>query len=327
MTHCLPSLGNFRSSGSGFIVAPTILVTNQHVVEGYEQGFRFRVKNEERYPDGILASVEKVSSTVDLALLRLSESVDSGALPIRVAPARSGETLTVLGYPRPSEFEQSLTASSGIVNKLLSDGKEVLHDAATNPGSSGGPCIDKNGNIIGVHFRQQNILLADEDSGFVSGGNQRNAAVSASELLKLLSGVEGYSPLAPHTGGLSLPDVVDEAKQGVFFVEVWATEGQVREMKSSEMTHSNDPLINLRILKLWPELTCFACQGTGVFDCRNCLNGVVSVKKREPVAINPINKMPIIGTKVYREKCKVCSGKGAFECKVCSKGILPLFDE
>lgn len=62
-----------HSYGSGFLVAPNLVVTNRHVVEGYELGLRYRVRNERSFSSGALASVKKVSNIdeIDLAVLEL----------------------------------------------------------------------------------------------------------------------------------------------------------------------------------------------------------------------------------------------------------------
>lgn len=84
-----------------------------------------------------------------------------------------------------------------------------------------------------------------------------------------------------------------------------------------------DRLGALRAVGLWPELTCLLCAGTGFKDCPTCARGVVNVKTREVVGINPLNKQPIFGTVSNTVKCQNCNGKGGFKCPACRDGRLP----
>ena len=83
-------------------------------------------------------------------------------------------------------------------------------------------------------------------------------------------------------------------------------------------------LLALREQRIWPELTCFVCGGTGVIDCAKCVGGVTTAYTKEQVAFNEVNKTPIMGTKVFRVSCDFCHGKSGFDCPNCQGGRLPL---
>lgn len=297
-------------SGSGALVGDDLVITNRHVVEGHEVGFRFTIKNESSAKNAIPANVIEVSDVpeIDLAVLKLSRKPNARALPIVAREAAIGQDLAVLGYPRPDTFEASLTVSRGVVNKFIKEGKNLLHDAATNGGNSGGPCIDNFGNVIGVHYA---VTLFD--------GADRRFAVSASATREFLSSIAGFKELPPNTDEQTLAKNVSDCRDSVFMIEVWGTSSQKRQEASSDSKSEFNSLSKFRLIA---ELTCLDCSGTGWYRCPNCANGVVSVKKREQVSVNRINGSPIYGNKVYREKCGVCSGKGGFDCRSCTNGVL-----
>jgi S1-C subfamily serine protease len=304
-----------RGFGSGFLIAPGIVLTNAHVVKYGKKGFRYRVVNESGFKNGILASVAKVSTIeeVDLAILELEVDVAQPPLTIRSSSAQLGESFSVLGYPNPELFEPTLTVSHGTVNKLIKDGKNVMHDAATNGGNSGGPCLDDRGNVLAVHY------FSIDD-----GSSLRKYAVSNTAVLEFLQGVNGYSQSIELLEKLELPEIVQKVKGSVFQIECWASPDAVRQEYSLAVTENNDVTKTLRAYSLLPELTCLPCSGTGFQKCGNCRQGVVQVPRMTQVGFNQTTKQPVYQELFYSEKCPICKGKGGVPCRECVNGRLPL---
>ena len=72
-----------------------------------------------------------------------------------------GEDVLVAGYPYGELFSNSIKVTKGIVssNKGMGDDSgQFQMDAAVQPGNSGGPIYDENGNIVGVVISQLNKL-------------------------------------------------------------------------------------------------------------------------------------------------------------------------
>jgi S1-C subfamily serine protease len=315
-----------RGFGSGFLIAPGIVLTNAHVVQDGKKGFRYRVVNESGLKNGVLASVGKVSSIkeVDLAILELEVAAAQTPLTIRSSSAQLGESFSVLGYPDPTLFEPTLTFSHGTVNKLIKDGKNVLHDASTNGGNSGGPCLDDCGNVLAVLCAFYASKVVDRGAGLEVDGNQRNLAVSNTAVLEFLKGVNGYSQSTELLDKLPLPEIVQKVKESVFLIECWASPDAVRQKTSSAVAKNNDISNTLRAYRLLPDLTCLQCNGTGFQDCGNCRQGVVQVSKKTQVGFNEVTKERIYADLFYPEKCPICKGKGGGPCRACVNGQLPL---
>jgi S1-C subfamily serine protease len=313
-------------SGSGFLIAPRMVLTNRHVVKDGKKGFRYRVVNESGLKNGVLASVGKVSiiEEVDLAILELEVAVEQTPLTIRSSSAQLGESFSVLGYPDPKLFEPTLTFSQGTVNKLINGGKEVLHDAATNHGNSGGPCLDDCGNVLAVLSAFYPSEVVVKDGGLIVDGNQRNLAVSNTAVLKFLEGVNGYNQFTELLDKLPPPEIVEKVKESVFLIECWASPDAVRKETSLAFAKNNDISMTLRAFSLLPDLTCLQCKGTGFQACGNCRKGVVQVPKRTQVGFNQVNKQPIYADLFYPENCPLCKGKGGSPCRACVNGQLPL---
>jgi S1-C subfamily serine protease len=136
--------------GSGTIVnADGAVLTALHVVDGARQV-------EVRFFDGTVAAatVERSDKTQDIALL----SVD--ALPEVVVPAVLGGSAqigdTVFPVGNPFGLERTLTAGVVSATDRTVRGEAgtlaglIQFDAAVNPGSSGGPLVDRDGHVVGV---------------------------------------------------------------------------------------------------------------------------------------------------------------------------------
>ena len=128
----------------------------------------------------VTASVIETDKRNDLALLRISSTQMASAetktliskLGVYFAPLASeglmrsddielGEDVLVSGYPYGEIFSNTIKVTKGIVsaNKGMGDDSGQFQiDAAVQPGNSGGPIYDENGNIVGVVVAQLNKL-------------------------------------------------------------------------------------------------------------------------------------------------------------------------
>ncbi|MDE6109406.1 MAG: trypsin-like peptidase domain-containing protein, partial [Muribaculaceae bacterium] len=134
-------------SGSCFYLKPhDIFVTNYHVVAGYRT---VAVHDNDRNP--YEARVVVVNPELDLALLAVDE--DFSHLPDFPISGDEdpaiGSKVRVAGYPFGMPF--TITEGSLSSPRQLMDGKYYIQvDAPVNPGNSGGPIINENGEVIGV---------------------------------------------------------------------------------------------------------------------------------------------------------------------------------
>lgn len=132
--------------GSGFKV-PDGILTNAHVVEG--------VTSAEVGATGIrsgMAKVNRIDRSNDLALLTdpigLSPAQLIGAQQVPV-----GETLLILGFPRPDAIGiDRPTLTKGVLSRVRVQGTTILvhTDAAVNAGNSGGPIFTVSGQVVAI---------------------------------------------------------------------------------------------------------------------------------------------------------------------------------
>jgi S1-C subfamily serine protease len=96
------------------------------------------------------AEVIRINDEADVALIKLPGS-SFKALSLRAAGEPPiGSDVFVVGNPRLKELDASV--SKGVVsgNRSIGGHKYLQTDAAANPGSSGGPVLDRKGNVLGI---------------------------------------------------------------------------------------------------------------------------------------------------------------------------------
>ena len=136
-----------QSSGTAFVVAPGLLVTNHHVIEGC--GAIEVIASDGRRPATVVDSVQQI----DLALLRVY-GLRGGVASLRTqSPALLGESATVFGFPLGGALSSTGNFTTGVVSSLrgLRDAAGMIQiTAPVQPGNSGGPVLDRAGAVIGV---------------------------------------------------------------------------------------------------------------------------------------------------------------------------------
>jgi S1-C subfamily serine protease len=144
-------------SGSGWCYDSTHIVTNEHVVAGFDDTVKVRLPGQSEK----MGRVVGVDTLTDLAVVEV-DSVGVEPLQRRAVPVvRRGEYCMTLGSPL-GEFNESV--SLGIVsgvNRQIDMGthkfeEAIQVDATINPGNSGGPLVDMQGRVIGVNFCSRN---------------------------------------------------------------------------------------------------------------------------------------------------------------------------
>jgi serine protease Do len=137
-----------KSGGTGFLIAENgYIATNAHVVEGSSTVVLQNNKGQEFH-----ASIVHINKENDIAILKIVDSdfVHSTTLPysFRKNGAELGEPLFTLGYPREEIVynEGYMSARTGFNGDTLT----CQIGVPANPGNSGGPVFNRNGEVIGI---------------------------------------------------------------------------------------------------------------------------------------------------------------------------------
>ena len=197
------------ASGTGFVVAPGYVVTNNHVVEGGSELVIMDPKDHERQ---LPATVVATLKDPDIALLRC-EQLDAPSLPLAAGMPRNGTDIMALGYPGGSllGMEQKLTRGTVISQSdPQMDGGNFLHSATVNPGNSGGPIVNDQGHVVGV-------VVAVVRTATI--GNAYSIGIPVERIWPFLSEhLAELQPAEPDAEVKTWPDVGDAAGPGTVFI-------------------------------------------------------------------------------------------------------------
>ena len=143
-------------TGSGFIInSEGDVVTNSHVV-GSSPTVAVHLQDGRSFNGTVLGRDEYL----DLALIQLQ----GGRGGFRAATlgnssrVSAGQDVLALGYHLGSDLGDSPTVTRGIVSAMRTDATGAVWiqtDAPINPGSSGGPLLDRSGRVVGVVTSRQ----------------------------------------------------------------------------------------------------------------------------------------------------------------------------
>ena len=169
------------------------------------------------------ASVLRIDEANDLAVLKLAEGTYP-ALP--VAPSRRirlGQTVATIGFPNVEIQGFSPKVTKGEISSLSGIGDDPRAwqiSVPVQPGNSGGPLLDENGNLIGVVVSKLGLKAAQATGDIPQNVNY---AVKSTYALALLEPYLDASAPEPNQGATKprFEDMVAKAQQSVVLILVY----------------------------------------------------------------------------------------------------------
>lgn len=137
------------SSGTAFFVAPNLVVTNAHVVQDYQAAYLV-------LPSGarVSAMVLKIDANNDLALLQTKSYESSNWLVLEESTeADLADEVFTIGFPNPEIQGKEPKYTDGRISSVSGMGDDPTFYQVTipvQPGNSGGPLVNRHGQVIGV---------------------------------------------------------------------------------------------------------------------------------------------------------------------------------
>lgn len=142
-------------TGTGFALKGKYVITNHHVVDGARSLQVRGIKGDftKMYNAVVVAS----DAAHDMAIIRIEDSkfTGFGEIPYAIKSGLSevGEEIFVLGYPMMSTMGEEVKLTTGVVSSrsgFMGDISAYQVSAPIQPGNSGGPMFDSNGDVVGI---------------------------------------------------------------------------------------------------------------------------------------------------------------------------------
>lgn len=202
-----------KSGGTGFLIdVKGYLVTNAHVVENSSTVVLQNNKGQE-----FRASIVHVNQENDIAILKINDSdfISHNNLPysFKKNGAELGEQLFTLGYPREEIVynEGYMSARTGFNGDTLS----CQIGVSANPGNSGGPVFNKNGEVIGIVNTRQT-----QAEGVVFALNAENIFHTVDSLSKIDTAAKNlHLPVVSPIKGMDRVQQIRKISDCVFMVK------------------------------------------------------------------------------------------------------------
>ena len=203
----------YKTGGTGFLIDPKgYLVTNAHVIRNAKNIAVQNSKGKDLHIKVVYIDVER-----DLAILKIIDTAfkapQSIPYSIKKTSAEIAEPIYTLGFPRNEIVygEGYLAARTGFNGDTLTCQIAI----AANPGNSGGPIINRNGEVVGILSAKQ--ISAE---GVVFATQSRYIHQAMSELQKDTTYQRIKLPAASSVKGLDKTQQVKKIRDFVYMVKV-----------------------------------------------------------------------------------------------------------
>ena len=255
--------GTPTALGSGFLVAPQLLVTNLHVVEGGEPVLAVG-------PARIPIKIVFTDAVNDLAVVSVGTSLTSTPLLLASGEVRPGEQVYTIGNPKGLEK----TISQGIISGLRErDGRKLIQvTAPISHGSSGGPILNTKGEVVGVAV------------GMLEDGQNLNFAVPVAYVRALLAHKDELqrSLLNPQEASTKLKNLKSQRDAVEYSSDLTSTyqtlTHQIHDLMSDILQKANDE--NL--------LRQAVCIGVDTYDLSD--DSIAAARKLRTVKPSPVSE-------------------------------------
>jgi len=202
-----------KSGGTGFLIdGKGYLVTNAHVVSGSSSVLVQNNKGQE-----FRAAIVHINLGSDLAILKIQDNdfkiISTLPYAFRKTGAELGEQLFTLGYPRNEIVynEGYMSAKTGFKGDTMT----CQIGVPANPGNSGGPVFNKNGEVIGIINTRQ-----VQAEGVVFAVTAKNIFRTLDEIKKEDTATKNIKlPLLTSLRNLDRPQQIKKIEDCVFMVK------------------------------------------------------------------------------------------------------------
>lgn len=207
---------NSKSSGTGFAISSDgYIVTNYHVTQGASNISVRGVKGD--FSKTFKAKVIVEDKNNDLAIIKIEDTnfTNCGTPPYKIDRAVKdvGTSVYALGYPLRATMGDEVKLTNGIISSksgFQGDITTYQISVPVQPGNSGGPLFDSQGNVVGIINAKH---LGAENASY---------SIKTSYLMSLIE-VMNESPALPNSNTISSKNLADQVKfikEFIYIIEI-----------------------------------------------------------------------------------------------------------
>ena len=174
----------------------------------------------------------------DLAVIKASFQ-PSWVFPFSADNAELMQEIYVAGYPFGESISSSVKITRGIVSSLSGMGdnfSQIQIDAALQPGNSGGPIINDNGDVVGVAVAKLDLGDILKAFGVVPEGT--NFGIKSSVVRNILE-ASGVKLRRSSGTKVSLRELGQQVTDGTLFLTCWMSYAQIEKLSAEKVMFKN----------------------------------------------------------------------------------------
>ncbi len=191
-----------RGIGSGFVISKDgYVLTNNHVIDNADGIFVTMFDGSEHK-----AEVVGSDARTDVALLKIDAK---GLKPLTIGDSddlKKGQWVLAIGSP----FGLDSTVTAGIISAINRDTGDYLPfiqtDVAVNPGNSGGPLINLDGQVVGI-----NSQIVSRSGGFMG----ISLAIPIDEVMRVVDQLKVHGKVTRGRIGVQITDVQEDVAKAL----------------------------------------------------------------------------------------------------------------
>lgn len=172
--------------GTGFLITPDLLMTNNHVISsvaqaaGTEYSFNYQLGRDGKLLDTVPAQAAKESlfytnPTLDYTVVQLANMPGNTFGHLRLTPAVSRKDDRVAIIQHPGGHLKKISLQNNFV--AYSDSQVLQYTTSTLPGSSGSPVLNDDFNVIAIHHSGGSMKQPDTGKPYLCNAGTSMIAV------------------------------------------------------------------------------------------------------------------------------------------------------
>ena len=220
-------------SGTGFFINRTgHILSNNHVIDSCNT-VKLHYKGKVT-PVTILAT----DRSNDLSLMKVNIRPDD-IFPVAVDDASLLDDIYVAGFPFGKDVSSSVKVTKGVVSALTgiaNNYSNIQIDAALQPGNSGGPIINKEGNVVGVAVAKLDYKIILENYDTIPEGT--NFGIKASTVQQFIK-ANNVNSAQINRREMSTKAIGAKIQKATVYLDCFMTAQRYEKLKSKKVMYKN----------------------------------------------------------------------------------------